>query len=67
MFLDEDSHYTAIPEDIIIEEQEFSRFWRESLINQSSSVPLETKDSQQADLMRLCRYGQESEDPAHAR
>ena len=28
------------------------------------SVPLATNDSQQAYLMRICRHGQESEDPA---
>ena len=31
------------------------------------SVPLETNDSQRAGLMRICRHGQESEDPAGAR
>ena len=33
----------------------------------ASSVPLATNDSQQAYLMRICRHGQESEDPAGAR
>ena len=32
-----------------------------------ASVPLATNDSQQAYLMRICRHGQESEDPAGAR
>ena len=32
-----------------------------------ASVPLETNDSQQAYLMRICRHGQASEDPAGAR
>jgi two-component system chemotaxis sensor kinase CheA len=40
--------------------------WFAAENGQAPSVPLETKDSQQADLMRIWRYGQESEDPACA-
>ena len=37
------------------------------ILNSLMGVPLETKDSQRADLVRICRHGQESEDPAGTR